>query len=219
MVVLLISQVGLLESSNLFGYINEIYALVGGFLNPSDLINMRYMDIGTASLLIVFLMVALMMTGMPLGVVTLFVSILSALFYYGYGGLYLVSTNAFGLLEKYPLVAVPLFVLMASILERAGIAEDLFDAMSIFAGKLRGGVAIQTISVAVVLAAMSGVMGGEIVMLGLVALPQLLRLGYDRKMSIGVICASGALATLIPPSIIMIIYDSYHVLIIILCYC
>ena len=196
----------LLGSSNLFGYINEIYALVGGFLNPSDLINMRDMDIGTASLLIVFLMVALMMTGMPLGVVTLFVSILSALFYYGYGGLYLVSTNAFGLLEKYPLVAVPLFVLMASILERAGIAEDLFDAMSIFAGKLRGGVAIQTISVAVVLAAMSGVMGGEIVMLGLVALPQLLRLGYDRKMSIGVICASGALATLIPPSIIMIIY-------------
>ena len=59
---------------------------------------------------------------------------------------------------------------------------------------------------AVVLAAMSGVMGGEIVMLGLVALPQMLRLGYDRKMSIGVICASGALATLIPPSIIMIIY-------------
>ena len=63
---------------------------------------------------------------------------------------------------------MPLFVLMASILERAGIAEDLFDAMSIFAGKFRGGVAIQTIAVAVVLAAMSGVMGGEIVMLGLV---------------------------------------------------
>ena len=189
-----------------FGYINSIYAYVGSFINPQEIINMRDMDIGTASLLIVALMLVLMMTGMPLGVVTLFVSILSALFYFGYGGLYLVSTNAFGLLEKYPLIAVPLFVLMASILERAGVAEDLFDAMSIFAGKLRGGVAIQTIAVAVVLAAMSGVMGGEIVMLGLVALPQLLRLGYDRKMSIGLICASGALATLIPPSIIMIIY-------------
>ena len=189
-----------------FGYINSIYVYLGGFINPQEIINMRDMDIGTASLLIVALMLILMMTGMPLGVVTLFVSILSALFYFGYGGLYLVSTNAFGLLEKYPLIAVPLFVLMASILERAGVAEDLFDAMSIFAGKLRGGVAIQTIAVAVVLAAMSGVMGGEIVMLGLVALPQLLRLGYDRKMSIGLICASGALATLIPPSIIMIIY-------------
>ena len=188
------------------GYINSIYAAVGSHINPQDYLNMQDMNIGTASILIVVLMLVLMMTGMPLGVVTLFVSVLSALCYFGYGGLYLVSTNAFGLLEKYPLIAVPLFVLMASILERAGVAEDLFDAMSIFAGKLRGGVAIQTIAVAVVLAAMSGVMGGEIVMLGLVALPQLLRLGYDRKMSIGLICASGALATLIPPSIIMIIY-------------
>ena len=196
----------LLGIGGLFSSINGVYGSVGALVDPSVYVNMRDMDISIASLIIVAMMLALMMTGMPLGVVTLFVSILSALAYFGYGGLYLVSTNAFGLLEKYPLVAVPLFVLMASILERAGIAEDLFDAMSLFAGKLRGGVAIQTIAVAVVLAAMSGVMGGEIVMLGLVALPQMLRLGYDRKMSIGVICASGALATLIPPSIIMIIY-------------
>ena len=73
---------------------------------------MRDMDIGTASLMIV-LMVALMMTGMPLGVVTLFVSILSALFYYGYGGLYLVSTNAFGLFRKISFSSCSIFVLMA----------------------------------------------------------------------------------------------------------
>ena len=194
------------EANILFGSINHVYATIGGVIDPSSMIDMREMGIASASMLIVGLMIALMMTGMPLGIVTLIVSILSALFYFGYGGMYLVSTNAFGLLEKYPLIAVPLFVLMASILERAGVAEDLFDAMSIFAGKLRGGVAIQTIVVAVILAAMSGVMGGEIVMLGLVALPQMLRLGYDRKMSIGLICAAGSLATLIPPSIIMIIY-------------
>ena len=194
------------ETDSFFGSINHLYASVGSVVDPSSMLDMREMGIASASLLIVGLMVALMMTGMPLGIVTLIVSILSALFYFGYGGLYLVSTNAFGLLEKYPLIAVPLFVLMASILERAGVAEDLFDAMSIFAGKLRGGVAIQTIVVAVILAAMSGVMGGEIVMLGLVALPQMLRLGYNRKMSIGLICAAGSLATLIPPSIIMIIY-------------
>ena len=161
--------------------------------------------IASASMLIVGLMIALMMTGMPLGIVTLIVSVLSALFYFGYGGMYLVSTNAFGLLEKYPLIAVPFFVLMASILERAGVAEDLFDAMSIFAGKLRGEWPYKQLLLPI-LAAMSGVMGGEIVMLGLVALPQMLRLGYDRKMSIGLICAAGSLATLIPPSIIMIIY-------------
>jgi len=186
--------------------INEYISSIAAYLEPTRYIDIRDIGIKWASIIIVSLMILLMMTGMPLGVVTLFVSILSALFYFGFNGLYLVSTNAFGLLEAYPLIAVPLFVLMASILEKAGVAEDLFDAMQIFAGKLRGGVAIQTIVVAVILAAMSGVMGGEIVMLGLVALPQMMRLGYDRKLAIGVVCASGALATLIPPSIIMIVY-------------
>ncbi|MEP6149144.1 MAG: TRAP transporter large permease subunit, partial [Nisaea sp.] len=162
--------------------------------------------IATISFLIVAALLALMMTGMPLGIVTLIISVVCALMFYGTTGMYLVSTNAMDLLEKYPLVAVPFFVLMASILERSGIAQDLFDAMSIFAGGLRGGVALQTTIVAVILAAMSGVMGGEIVMLGLVALPQMLRLGYDRKLTIGLICAAGALATLIPPSIVMIVY-------------
>ena len=186
--------------------INEYLGSIAAYLEPTKYVDIRDIGIKWASILIVSLMVLLMMTGMPLGIVTLFVSILSALFYFGFNGLYLVSTNAFGLLEAYPLIAVPLFVLMASILEKAGVAEDLFDAMQIFAGKLRGGVAIQTIVVAVILAAMSGVMGGEIVMLGLVALPQMMRLGYNRKLAIGVVCASGALATLIPPSIIMIVY-------------
>ncbi len=162
--------------------------------------------IATISLAIVVALLLLMMTGMPLGIVTLIISVVCALLFYGNTGMYLVSVNAMDLLEKYPLVAVPFFVLMASILERAGIAQDLFDAMSIFAGGLRGGVALQTTIVAVILAAMSGVMGGEIVMLGLVALPQMLRLGYDRKLTIGLICAAGALATLIPPSIVMIVY-------------
>ena len=95
------------------------------------------------------------MTGMPLGMVTLIVSVIMAIGFFGPRGLFLVSSNAVGLLEHYSLVAVPFFVLMASILERAGIAEDLFDAMSIFSGNLRGGVAVQTTVVAVILAAKS----------------------------------------------------------------
>ena len=183
-----------------------IYSYFGAYLEPDQYVDMDDISVGAASFIIVAVMLLLMMTGMPLGVVTLFVSIFTALFYYGYPGCSLYPQMLMALLEKYPLVAVPLFVLMASILEKAGVAEDLFDAMQIFAGKLRGGVAIQTIVVAVILAAMSGVMGGEIVMLGLVALPQMIRLGYNRKLAIGVVCASGALATLIPPSIIMIVY-------------
>ena len=186
--------------------ISDFFSGIGKSLDPSKVLNMRSMDLGTVSIIMVVLLIALMMTGMPLGVVTLIVSVIMAIGFFGPRGLFLVSSNAVGLLEHYSLVAVPFFVLMASILERAGIAEDLFDAMSIFAGNLRGGVAVQTTVVAVILAAMSGVMGGEIVMLGLVALPQMFRLGYDRKLTIGLICAAGALATLIPPSIIMIVY-------------
>ena len=184
------------------GWVSDI----GKALDPSKALQLRKMDLGTISVIMVVLLVALMMTGMPLGIVTLIVSVIMAVGFFGPRGLFLVSSNAVGLLEHYSLVAVPFFVLMASILERAGIAEDLFDAMSIFAGNMRGGVAVQTTVVAVILAAMSGVMGGEIVMLGLVAMPQMFRLGYDRRLTIGLICASGALATLIPPSIIMIVY-------------
>ena len=169
-------------------------------------IDIRSYGIGAATVGIVVLMLALMATGMPLGVVTLVVSIGCAILFFGPRGLFLVSANVYGLLEKYPLVAVPLFVLMGSILERSGIARDLFDAMAVVGGNLRGGVAVQTTAVALVLAAMTGIMGGEIVMLGLVALPQMIRLGYDRKLAMGVICASGSLATLIPPSIVMIVY-------------
>jgi tripartite ATP-independent transporter DctM subunit len=195
-----------LGDASVFGVMDGAINDFGLALNPKQFIDVRSFGIGYVSLGIVAVLLMLMMTGMPLGIVTLIISVICAFLFFGPKGLYLVSVNAFGLLEKYPLVAVPLFVLMATILERAGIAEDLFDAMSIFAGNLRGGVALQTTIVAVILAAMSGVMGGEIVMLGLVALPQLLRLKYDRKLAIGLICAAGALATLIPPSIVMIVY-------------
>lgn len=191
---------------DLFGMIQQAYASVGEWFNPKNYVNARSYDLGLVTIVMVGSLLILMMTGLPLGIVTLTVSIVSSLVFFGPSGIYLVSSNAFGLAEQYSLIAVPLFVLMATILERAGIAKDLFDAMAIFAGNLRGGVAVQTTVVAVILAAMSGVMGGEIVMLGLVALPQMLRLGYDPRLATGVICAAGSLATLIPPSIVMIVY-------------
>ena len=164
------------------------------------------MDVGTITVLMIVALMLLMLTGMPLGITTLVVSIGITLFKFGEPGLFLVASNVLDVLYKYPLVAVPLFVLMASILERSGVAEDLFNAMAVISGNIRGGVAVQTTLVAVIMAAMTGVVGGEIVMLGLIALPQMLRLGYDRKLAMGTICASGILATLIPPSIVMIVY-------------
>jgi tripartite ATP-independent transporter DctM subunit len=99
-----------------------------------------------------------------------------------------------------------LFVLMACVLERSGVARDLFRAMHVFAGALPGGLAVQTTLVAVLMAAMTGIIGGEIVLLGLIALPQMLRLGYDKKLAIGTICAGGSLGTMIPPSVVLILY-------------
>lgn len=93
-------------------------------------------------------------------------------------------------------------------MERSGVAKELFNSMAILGGQMRGGVAVQTCLVAVILAAMSGIVGGEIVLLGLIALPQMFRLGYDRKLSIGTLCASGSLATLIPPSVVLIVYGA-----------
>ena len=118
----------------------------------------------------------------------------------------IITSRIYTFVESFVFVSVPMFVLMAALLDRSGIARDLFDAMKLIGGRLRGGVAVQTIFVAVVLAAMSGIIGGEIVLLGMIALPQMLRQGYDRKLAIGVVCAGGSLGTMVPPSIVLIIY-------------
>lgn len=165
------------------------------------------MGIELITLLIVVALLGLMAVGVPLGITTLTVSLVTAILYFGErAGFFIVAANVSEVLHKYELIAVPFFVFMANVLERSGIAKSLFDSMAIAGGRFRGSVGVQTCVVAVLLAAMSGIMGGEIVMLGLIALPQMLRLGYDKKLSIGIICAAGALATLIPPSVVLIVY-------------
>jgi tripartite ATP-independent transporter DctM subunit len=152
------------------------------------------------------LLVGLLLTGMPLAMVTLLVALLFAVGWFGPMAVPLITSRVYSFVSSFVFISVPMFVLMAAILDRSGIARDLFDAMKLVGGRLRGGVAVQTIFVAVILAAMSGIIGGEIVLLGLVALPQMLRLGYDRRLAIGVVCAGGALGTMVPPSIVLIIY-------------
>lgn len=148
----------------------------------------------------------LLLTGMPLAFVTLLVALIFTLGWFGPMAVPLITSRVFSFVSSFVFVSVPMFVLMAAILDRSGIARDLFDAMKIVGGRIRGGVAVQTVFVAVILAAMSGIIGGEIVLLGMLALPQMLRLGYDRKLAIGVVCAGGSLGTMVPPSIVLIIY-------------
>ena len=151
-------------------------------------------------------MVVLLLIGLPLAFVTGIIAFGFALALYGPLALPLIATRIYGFVSVYALIAVPMFVLMASVLERSGIARDLFGAMHVLAGNLRGGLAIQTMAVAVLMAAMTGIIGGEIVLLGLGALPQMLRLNYARKLAIGTVCAGGGLGTMIPPSIVLIFY-------------
>lgn len=164
------------------------------------------MGIETATILVIVVMLGFMLIGIPLAWTTMALAVGCTLLWLGPAGLPLVASRVYGFVNEYVLVAVPLFVFMACILERSGVARDLYDAMRVFAGRLPGGVAVQTTLVAIVMAAMTGIIGGEIVLLGLIALPQMLRLGYDQKLAIGTICAGGSLGTMIPPSIVLIVY-------------
>ncbi len=158
------------------------------------------------SYLLVAMIFLLLLTGQPLAWVTGLVALVFTFGWFGGMALPLVTARIFGFITEYSLVAIPMFILMAALLDRSGIAKSLFNGMRILAGRLPGGVAVQTLIVAILMAAMSGVIGGEIVLLGILALPQMLRLGYDRNLSIGVVCAGGSLGTMMPPSIVLIIY-------------
>jgi tripartite ATP-independent transporter DctM subunit len=164
------------------------------------------LGIGGGTFLMFAMLLGLLVTGIPLAYVTLLVALIFALGWFGPMVVPLITSRVYSFVSSFVFVSVPMFVLMAAILDRSGIARDLFDAMRLVGGRLRGGIAIQTILVAVILAAMSGIIGGEVVLLGLVALPQMLRLGYDKHLAIGVVCAGGALGTMLPPSIVLIIY-------------
>ena len=103
------------------------------------------------------------------------------------------------------LLAVPLFVLMGAILERSGLAERLLNAFGLLMGSLRGGVAAAVIVVGTLLAAATGVVAATVIVMGLLSLPAMVRLGYDHRLATGVITASGTLAQLLPPSIVLIL--------------
>jgi TRAP-type mannitol/chloroaromatic compound transport system permease large subunit len=172
-------------------------------------------DIGTLSLIILLGMFVLLSIGMPLGfasaflaVVTLALKFPSDLLWgdFGRGPLSVLGQAVYRQMTNYVLISVPLFIFMAAMLERSGIARDMYSSLNVWMSRMRGGIAIATSIMAVIMAAMSGIIGGEVVLLGLIALPQMLRLGYDRNLAIGTICASGSLGTMIPPSIVLIFY-------------
>ena len=184
------------------------------------------MDIGTISLVLLVGLLVLLAIGMPLGLASavMAVAVLVIKFEpaliadpfsfgdglltrkFGTGPLNILAQKIYGLLTDYVLISIPLFIFMAALLERSGIAKGMYTSLNVWLSGVRGGIAIVTSVMAVIMAAMSGIIGGEVVLLGLIALPQMLRLGYNQNLAIGTICASGSLGTMIPPSIVLIIY-------------
>src|ERR687897_310194 len=111
----------------------------------------------------------------------------------------------FGTMANEVLLAIPFFTFMGLILERSGMAEDLLDTIGQLFGTLRGGLAYAVVFVGALLAATTGVVAASVISMGLISLPIMLRYGYDRRVASGVIAASGTLAQIIPPSLVLIV--------------
>ncbi|MBW2688527.1 MAG: TRAP transporter large permease subunit [Deltaproteobacteria bacterium] len=166
----------------------------------------------TVEVLTILMFVTLMASiamGHPLAVTLAAVATLFGLIDNGFNlpaliGLF--ANNAWGIFLNYTLVAVPLFIFMAQVLDRSKVSEGLFDALYTVLGGLRGGLGLAVIVVSTVFAATTGIVGASVVAMGLMAGPALLKRGYDKSLSAGIICSSGTLGILIPPSIMLVVY-------------
>lgn len=124
---------------------------------------------------------------------------------WGIDSFHMFANRIYGVMDNYILVAVPLFILMAQLLDRSGIAEGLFMTMRYLFRSLRGGLAIAVVAVSTLFGACTGIIGASVVTMGLLSLPLMIKCGYDKRLASGVICAGGTLGILVPPSIMLIV--------------
>lgn len=114
-------------------------------------------------------------------------------------------SRIFGIMSNFTLLAIPYFIFLGSMLEKSGLAEDLLETMGILFGPMRGGLAIAVVVVGALLAATTGVVAATVVAMGLISLPIMLRYNYNKELACGVICASGTLGQIIPPSVVLVV--------------
>lgn len=157
-----------------------------------------------AVLLVLFLV--LLATGIPIVFAAGAIGLIFAFADLGASGLMILQYSVWNTMNGFVLIAIPFFIFMGAVLEHAGIAEDLYESMAEWLGNIRGGLAIGTVFVCTIFAAMSGVIGASIVTMSMVALPVMMEKKYSKNLVMGTIMGSGSLAMLIPPSILFILY-------------
>jgi len=155
------------------------------------------------------LLIFFLVLGLPLAFTLGGVAMIGCLLLLGPKGFLIMGAQTYAAMDKFTLLAVPLFIWMAMILERSGVADDLYTMMHRWLGGLRGGLASGTVLICTVFAAMSGISGAATVSMGIIALPEMIKRGYDKKIAMGCIAGGGALGILIPPSVIMILYGLF----------
>lgn len=164
------------------------------------------MDITTITFLLFGLMLLLLFLGLPIVFALGGGAIILGLITMGFPSLMLVTTAVLSNMKTLVLIAVPLFIFMGNILKVSGIAEDLYAAAEKWIGGIRGGLAVGTVLICTIFAACTGVSGAATVTMGLIAVPAMLKRGYDRRLAMGCVMAGGALGQLIPPSLLFILY-------------
>ncbi|MBW6494277.1 MAG: TRAP transporter large permease subunit [Burkholderiaceae bacterium] len=165
------------------------------------------MSVGLLTLLFFGSLLLFLALGLPLAFVLGGVSVIFLYFTWGLESFYMVASQMWGSMNSFTLVAIPLFVLMAMLLEKTGVAQALYRMMHLWWGGVRGGLAIGTVAICTIFAAMVGISGAAVVTMGTIALPAMLERGYNKQMAIGCISAGGGLGILIPPSVLMILYS------------
>lgn len=145
-------------------------------------------------------------TGFPLGFIVGALALFVGYFVFGPSVVDVIYGRIYGIITEYVILAVPLFVFMGVMLERSGISEKLFDALYLWLGGFRGGLAIITVLMGTIIAATVGIIAASITMLTLVGLPAMIKRGYSKSLATGAITAGGCLGILIPPSIMLVLY-------------
>ena len=164
------------------------------------------MSIELLSLLFFGALLVFLILGLPLSFVLGGVSMIFLYFTWGPESFYMVAAQTWGAMNKFTLVAIPLFIFMAMILERSGVAKDLYEMMYLWFGPVAGGLAIGTVVICAIFSAMCGISGAAVVSMGTIALPSMLQRNYDKELALGCINSGGGWGILIPPSVIMILY-------------